>query len=106
MLQTPGEPNRAPRRDEIQAGLDVLPGLLARLHRLQAVVLAGRTAGQAEPLLRRLSPGLHIGRTAHPSPIYVNTRPDIFGGIVAALAAAADWLTDRPGESTPGPPRP
>ena len=88
VLQRAGETSRAPRQPEIDCGLKALPALLDCLPRLGAVVLAGRTAGLAEPVIETVRPGLGIVRIAHPSPTYVNTHPDIFPLIVQGFAKA------------------
>ncbi len=84
-----GGPNRAPRRDEVQRGLAALPGLLPLLPELRCVVLSGRVAGSAEPVLHGLRPSLKLLRVPHPSPIYVCTSPDIPRRIVAGFTEAA-----------------
>lgn len=99
LLHGPGERNRAPSKAEIEAGLQVLPALLDHLAQLRAVVLAGRIAGLAEPVIASLRPELNLVRVAHPSPTYVNTRKDIFAGIVAGLAAAATTTTSSSAKS-------
>ena len=94
VLRDADERTRAPRASDIAAALAVLPGLFDRLAHLHVVVLAGRTAGLAAPVIQAVRPDLAIARIAHPSPTYVNTHPDIFPGIVQGLANAAVLLRD------------
>ena len=56
VIHPPGARNRAPRRGEVAAGLAELPGFLALLPRLTVVVLAGRVAAGARPLIRAARP--------------------------------------------------
>ncbi len=81
-----GGPNRAPKAGEGRAGLAALPGLLPLLPSLRCVVLAGRVAALAEPVVR--ASGLAVVRVPHPSPTYVCTSPDIPLRIVAGLREA------------------
>lgn len=85
-------PNRAPRPAEMRAGLASLPPLLGLLPGLRAVVLAGRIAAMAEPVLQAARPGLPTFRMPHPSPTYVCTSPNIPRRIAAALRDAAAIL--------------
>lgn len=92
VIHEPGARNRAPRRDEIAAGLRTLPDLLGLLPRLQVAVLAGRVAGEARSLIAMARPELAILAMPHPSPTYVNTSPTVAAHIRATLAAAARLL--------------
>ncbi len=89
MIHAPGARNRAPKRAEITAGLEQLPGFLALLPALRVVVLAGRVAAQAATVVATCRPGMRILTMPHPSPIYVVTAPDIAGRLEATLATAA-----------------
>ena len=90
--------NRAPMRAEIRAGLSELPPLLA-LAPFEVAVLAGRTAGQAAPLLPA---HVKVITMPHPSPTIVCTSPEIPRRIAAALAEAAAYLAHSPTSSTVG----
>lgn len=92
LIHAPGARNRAPRADEIRAGLAFLPALLDALPRLRVAVLAGRVAGLAEPALRAARPGLAVLRMPHPSPTICCTSPAVPARIRAALAEAAALL--------------
>ncbi len=88
-IHAPGARNRAPTRAEVAAGLGELPHFLALLPALRVVVLAGRVARMAEPVVAAARPGVPILAMPHPSPVYVVTAPDIAGRLEATLAAAA-----------------
>lgn len=96
LIHRPGATNRAPTRAETEAGLALVPGLLALLPHLRAVVLCGRHAAGAEPAVAASRPGLPILRMPHPSPTYVCTAPAIAGRIVAVLTEAARLAADAP----------
>ena len=81
--------NRAPKSAEIRTGLAALPGLLPLLPELRCVVLAGRIAGMAGPVIGGLRQDLALIPVPHPSPTYVCTSPDISRRIVAGLVQAA-----------------
>ena len=87
-----GGPNRAPRVAEIRRGLALLPSLLPLLPDLRCVVLSGRIAGLAEPIIHAERPGLAVIRVPHPSPVYVCTSPDIPVRILAGFRQASDVL--------------
>lgn len=91
ILHAPGARNRAPRAAEVAAGLLELPGLLDRLPALRVVLLCGRVAARAAPLLEA-RPALAVLRMPHPSPVYVNTSPAIAAGMMAVLAQARTLL--------------
>ncbi len=70
----------AERRD----GLAHLPALLLQLPRLDTVILVGRQAARAEPLLRHL----RVLRSAHPSPQVRAAFPDRWAAIPETWAQA------------------
>ena len=84
--------NRAPSRAELLRGLATVPALLDCLPDLRAVVLAGRSAGAAEPTVAAARPGLPVFRMPHPSPTIQCTSPDIPRRCAGALAGAAAAL--------------
>ena len=92
IIHAEGERNRAPRREEIAAGLALLPGLLALLPSLRVAVIAGRVAMQAAPTIEAAKPRVSVLSMPHPSPTYVNTAPEIAGRIVSVLAQAASLV--------------
>ena len=94
VIHADGARNRAPTRAETDAGLALLAGLLERLQHLRVAVLAGRVAGRAAAIVMRTKPNVAVLRMPHPSPIYVNTSPEIAPGIVATLRTAASLVAD------------
>ena len=89
IVHAPGARNRPVRVGEVREGLELLPPLLALLPHLAVVVLAGRPAGAAEPLLRAHRPKLPVLTMPHPSPTIVCTSPAIGERIAATLTRAA-----------------
>jgi uracil-DNA glycosylase len=79
------------RRAEIR-GLATLPGLLAVLPRLTTVVLAGRVAREAAPVIAAARPNVALFTMPHPSPANVCTSPAVPAAIRDALSAAAARL--------------
>jgi hypothetical protein len=92
VIHSPGARNRAPRPAEVRAGLGTLPDLLSVLDGLRAVVLAGRTAGQARPVIGQVRPMLRVIDVPHPSPTYVCTSPEVGRAIGRGFAAARSVL--------------
>ncbi len=99
IIHADGARNRPPRRAEIETGLSLLPGIVALLPRLRVVVMAGRTAALAMPVLRKVRPDLALFAMPHPSPTYVNTSPGIAELILQVLAEARAHLSPQPGRS-------
>lgn len=92
IVHEPGARNRALRRGEVRDGLSVLPGFLALLPRLRVVVLSGRVAREAAPIVAQHCPALPILFMPHPSPTIVCTSPAIPAAIRTTLAEAAALL--------------
>ena len=92
IIHAPGALNRAPRRAEIAAGIARLPDWLDALPRLACIVLAGRVAAEAAPVLSRHRSGLPVLRMPHPSPTYLCTSPTHPARVRAAMAEAAAIL--------------
>jgi len=90
LIQTPGERNRNPTREEVAEGLAHLPDFLNLLPRLELAVIAGRKAEAALGLLEARA--LHCLTMPHPSPTYVCTSPDVALRISACLEKAAERL--------------
>ncbi len=97
VIHRPGARNRAPRPAEIRAGLATLPEFLSGLENLQAVVLAGRTAGQARPVIGQVRPMLRVIDVPHPSPTYVCTSPEVGRAIGRGFAEARSVLDGEGG---------
>lgn len=92
IVHAPGARNRPLRRPEITDGLRTLPGLLALLPRLSTVVLAGRVARQAAPIVAGKRPDVAILDMPHPSPANVCTSPAVAAAIREAFSTAAARL--------------
>ena len=92
VIHEPGAINRAPRRSEIRAGIACLPPLIAMLPRLAVVVLSGRVAAEAEPIVKALRPELPVMTMPHPSPTIQCTSPAIPARCRAVLAEAVRSL--------------
>ena len=93
VIHAAGARNRAPRTGEVAAGLAELPALLPLRPALSAVVLAGRAAGRAAPVLAARAPHLRVLAMPHPSPTFVCTDPKIAPRIVGVLAQARTGLS-------------
>jgi len=65
--------------------LTQLRSLLALLQNLEIVVGAGRFAAQAGPVVAGYRPGAAFLEMPHPSPVYVNTSPQIAAWIQTVL---------------------
>ena len=92
IVHAPGARNRAVRAGEVWDGLAMLPGFLDLLPRLRVVLLAGRVAALAEPIVRAARPGLPVIRMPHPSPTYLCTSPAHPQRVRAALRQVAAVL--------------
>ncbi|MCJ2089101.1 uracil-DNA glycosylase [Methylobacterium sp. E-005] len=97
LIHPEGALNRAPRRAEVAAAAPYLEPLLDLLPHLAVAVLAGRYAGEAEPAIATLRPGLPIIRIPHPSPTYVCTAPEVAARIRRGLSEAANLLDGATG---------
>lgn len=95
IVHAPGARNRALRRGEIAEGLSLLPPLLDLLPRLEVVVLAGRIAAEAAPVIHAHRPEVAVLTMPHPSPTYVCTDPAIVRRIGEALRKAGERLRGR-----------
>jgi uracil DNA glycosylase superfamily protein len=75
---------------ELRDGATALSGLIALLPDLRAVVLVGRKASRAAPLIGNR--GLSVCTSAHPSPIVRASRPDIWRAIPDQWARIASLI--------------
>jgi hypothetical protein len=92
IVHEPGARNRPLRRGEIREGVSVMPDWLALLPRLRVVVLAGRVARQAAPVIAAHRPALPMLLMPYPSPTIVCTATAIPAAIMSALRQAAAIL--------------
>lgn len=84
--------NHSPRRAEIEGGLVEIPRFLNCLPHLRGVLLAGRTAACAAPVVTECRPELTVFRMPHPSPILLATDPRYATTIADTLARVAQYL--------------
>jgi uracil-DNA glycosylase len=61
---------------DISSGIESLQELLGLLPKLRGVVLVGAKAQRAEGHIRELGPELFIEHCPHPSPMFVNRKPE------------------------------
>lgn len=92
VVHAAGARNRAVRAGEVRGGLAMLPGFLDLLPRLAVVVLSGRVAARAAPVVEAARPGLPVILVPHPSPTIVCTSPAVGVRIAEGLAEAAAIL--------------
>ena len=77
---------------DINAGWPYLLELIDMLPRLRVVVLVGGKAQQIAPRLRYSRPKVPIMECPHPSPMFVNRKPENRGRVLAALGDVARAL--------------
>jgi uracil-DNA glycosylase len=85
---------RPANRTDITQGIRPLEELLPMLTALRAVVLVGQKAGMARRVIGDLLPGVRVFDTPHPSPLFVNNRPENRGRLLTALKEVARFLDD------------
>lgn len=61
---------------DIAAGIESLEALLPLFTRLCAIVLVGAKAQKGENHIKRIAPEIEIFSSPHPSPMFVNRRPE------------------------------
>jgi uracil-DNA glycosylase len=71
-----GQRIRAAKTKDIRQGIDSLAELLALLPCLRAIVLVGQKAQKVEKHIRAVAPQLNIFTSPHPSPMFVNRKPE------------------------------
>lgn len=85
---------RPANRTDITQGSTPLAELLPMLPALRAVVLVGQKAGTARRVIGDLLPNVRVFDTPHPSPLFVNNKPENRGRLLAALKEVAEFLGD------------
>jgi uracil-DNA glycosylase len=83
---------RAPRPADIAEGIPYLAQLLGLLPQLGVVVLVGRSAERALPMLLSQPRQVRVFTCPHPSPQFVNRRPENRARLTEALRAVAAFL--------------
>lgn len=71
-----GSKIRPASKDDIAAGVESLADLIALLPKLRAVVLVGGKAQKAERHLRSIAPDIAVFTSPHPSPLFINRKPE------------------------------
>lgn len=77
---------------DIADGVRSLSGLIDLLPRLSAIVLVGKKAQKVEGYIRDEAPQLEIFRSPHPSPMYINRKPENRGLLLSSLKAVKAFL--------------
>jgi hypothetical protein len=77
-----GKKIRAARSEDIRTGFPHLINIANRLTRLKGVVLVGKKAGRVREMLAGQL-NLPVWETYHPSPLFVNNRPENRGLLLA-----------------------
>lgn len=67
---------------DIAAGIESLAELLQLLPKLRAIVLVGSKAQKAEGYIRVIAPHLKIFTSPHPSPMFINRKPENRGTLL------------------------
>lgn len=86
---------RPANRTDIAQGIGPLAELLPLLPVLRAVVLVGQKAGAARRAIAELRPQVRVFDTPHPSPLFINNKPENRGRLLVALKDVASFLGDR-----------
>jgi len=80
---------------DIAQGIGPLAELLPLLPVLHAVVLVGKKAGAARSAIAELRPHVRVFDTPHPSPLFINNKPENRGRLLGALKDVGLFLGDR-----------
>lgn len=83
---------RTPTPEDIEDGWTYLIQLIDMLPQLRIVVLVGRKAQRIEKQLCKDRPSLHLMKCPHPSPNFVNRKPENRDRLLAALREVATVL--------------
>ena len=87
-----GKKIRPANQSDIERGLKYLARLIQLFPQLVTMVLVGRKAERAEPLLRAHFSYLKLVHMLHPSPLVINTNPKNREQILATLKSIAKEL--------------
>lgn len=86
---------RPANRGDIARGIGPLVDLLRLLPALRAIVLIGQKAGAARKVLAELQAPARIFETPHPSPLFINNKPENRDRLLAALGEVSSFLGAR-----------
>ncbi|TVT49827.1 MAG: uracil-DNA glycosylase [Denitromonas halophila] len=67
---------RPAKSDDITSGIESLAELLQLLPKLKGIVLVGRKAQTTASYVKRIAPTLKIFTSPHPSPLFINRKPE------------------------------
>lgn len=87
-----GEKIRPANSKDISAGIESLGELLTMLPKLSAIVLVGGKPQKAENHVRSIAPYLQIFKSPHPSPMFVNRKPENRGVLVECWRDVKSFL--------------
>ena len=71
--------------DDVKDGMESVDKLIALLPQLSTVALMGRKAQKAERHIRSIRPDLEVHCCPHPSPLFVNNKPENRGLLLNQL---------------------
>ncbi|MGM8851303.1 uracil-DNA glycosylase [Salinicola sp. V024] len=80
---------------DISAGIESLAELLGLLPKLKAIVLVGGKAQKAESYIHQAAPHLKVFISPHPSPLFVNRRPENRAVLTKHWQAVKFFLEDN-----------
>ena len=86
---------RPPAGGDIASGSSSLARFLDLLPHLRVVVLVGLNAQRAEKMVRSLRPEIHVLKSFHPSPLFVNHAPGNRNLILRVFREAAGHLNNE-----------
>jgi len=79
---------------DIASGIESLADLIQLLPKLRAIVLVGGKAQKATKHIRRVAPHLEIFPCPHPSPMFVNRKPENRGVLLEKWQSVQSFLED------------
>jgi uracil-DNA glycosylase len=83
---------RAANSNDIASGIESLAELLELLPKLRAIVLVGGKAQKVESHIYKVAPHLRIFTSPHPSPMFVNRKPDNRAALLRSWQAVQSFL--------------
>jgi uracil-DNA glycosylase len=91
-----GKRIRAANSIDIGSGLLALEELFSLLPSLKLVMLLGKKAQKASDIICGLNPSLNIVKSPHPSPLFVNRRPENRELLLGIFKDVSAKLSDSP----------
>ncbi len=86
---------RPANSDDIALGMKSIVELLRLLSNLKAIVLVGRKAQSAEKLVREIAEHLAIFKSPHPSPMFINRKPENRNKLREKWHEVKDYLDEK-----------